>query len=470
MSWLILYTIGGWLVRAAMVPVVLGRRFAPGAAWAWLGIVFLHPYIGFTLYMLVGETRIDPRRAELHRQIIEQFRRRGGVSIPPPQLAEIYHPMAQEAEKISGLPIRDGNAIEFLADSNDMVNQLCAAIDAGRSQVHLLYYIYACDKTGEKVTAALMRAAMRGVKCRVLVDAVGSRSFFGSDGPAARLQAAQVEVAAAQRVATLRRGFSRMDLRNHRKLAIIDGQVALAGSQNLVNADYDGKCGQWFDVTGKLTGPIVAELDGVFCEDWALETGQKLQRLEEPPPVAENGIPMQAVPTGPSFPGETYRRVLLAAIQSARRQLILTTPYFVPDEPTLVSLMMAADQGVEVKLILPMHPDHMFTAAAGRAHFETLMHAGVKIFLFEPGILHSKTTTVDDAFVLYGSANLDVRSFNLNYELSLLLYGSEVTNRMRAIQLRYLEQSKELKLEEWLRRSTIKRYADGAISMLSPLL
>jgi cardiolipin synthase A/B len=473
MSWFLAYTIIAWLLRLSMVPTVLRRQLAPGAAIAWLGVVFLHPYIGWALYLAVGETRLDPLRTRVHAQIVTLFRGKhedgSAQGDSKADLHPIYRPMALQAEKISGLPIRRGNAVQFLPSCKQLIDSLVADIDAAKSRAHLLYYIFADDDTGNPVAAALTRAAARGVKCRVLADAVASRPFFYRNGLESRLIAAGVEVAAAQPVARFRRGLPRVDLRNHRKLSVIDGALAYAGSHNLINPDYGGRRGApWIDVTGRFTGPIVGELESVFCEDWAFETGNLLE-------VSITGhdtgqTPMQVVPTGPGEPGKTYRRLLLEAIQCARERIILTTPYFVPDEPTLVSLMMAADRGVDVKLIVPEHPDHIFAAAAGRAHFATLMDAGIAIHLYRPGLLHSKTTTVDDAFALFGSANLDVRSFNLNFELSVLMYGKEVTTNLRAIQEEYLSNSSRVENEQWKRRSALRRYADGAICLLSPLL
>jgi cardiolipin synthase len=268
-----------------------------------------------------------------------------------------------------------------------------------------------------------------------------------------------------------------MDLRNHRKLAIIDGQTAYAGSHNIINADYGGRRGNpWIDMTGRFTGPIVGELASIFAEDWAFETGLEIE-IPYPdrhdPSAADasaQDVPAQVVATGPTRPDATYRRLLLAAIQTARRQLILTTPYFVPDEPTVLSMMMAADRGVDVKLILPQTADHFFAAAAGRAHFHALLHSGVAIHQYQPGLLHAKTATVDDAFALFGSANLDVRSFSLNFELSVLLYGQPITDRLREIQKDYLSHSRPLQLSDWDRRPVVNEYVDRAVCLLSPLL
>jgi cardiolipin synthase len=470
--WLATYLIGGWCIRITMVPTILRRQFAPGAAVAWLGIVFLHPYIGLTLFATLGENRLGAGRVKRHRQAVEHYR--PGAIDPAKQpvhsdLSLPHEAMILQAEKISGLPVLLGNQVEFISQASDLSDRLVVDIDAARSRVHLLYYMFTDDSTGEPVLAALERAASRGVKCRVLADAVASRFFFHRHGPALRLIAKGVQVTAAMQVAQLRRGLPRMDLRNHRKLAVIDDQIAYAGSHNLINPDYGGRKGApWVDLTGRYTGPIVSELAKVFAEDWAFETGEFLE--PQTPPTSANGTAMQVVPTGPSSPAATYRRLLLAAVQSAREKLILTTPYFVPDEPTLVALKMAANRGVEVILLLPAVPDHLLTAAAGRAHFAGLMDEGVRIFLYRPGLLHAKTATVDDGFAIMGSANLDVRSFNLNFELSVILYGKEVTSQLRKIQESYRADSIELDPQNWAKRSAAKRYTDSAITLLSPLL
>jgi cardiolipin synthase A/B len=473
--WFVVYITIAWCIRLAMVPVLLRREFAPGAAIAWLGIVFIHPYIGFTLYMMLGETRLGPGRAQRHRQLIQQFR-------PPSKdptaarkatgLENSYEPMVLQAEKISGMPIVGGNAVEFFSDSNEMVNRLIADINAATAQVHLLYYIFFPDETGLRVVSALEAAARRGVKCRVLADAVASRLFFKHKGLAQRLKAAGIETAAALPVAPFKRRLPRMDLRNHRKFAIIDHKVAYVGSQNLINADYGGRRGgPWVDLTGRFTGPVIAEVAMVFLEDWAFETGEELEAPNvENVAGPETEMAAQTVPTGPSLAANGFRRVLLAAVQCARHRVILTTPYFVPDETTLVALLMAVDRNVEVTLIVPLNPDHPFTAMAGRAHYSRLLEGGVKIYQYRPGLIHSKTTTVDDAFAILGSANLDVRSFNINFELSVLMYGPHATGRLRDIQMQYLADSQPIDAHQWGQRPMLQQYAERAVSLLSPLL
>jgi cardiolipin synthase len=404
-----------------MIPIVLRRQLAPGASLAWLMIVFLHPYIGATLYILVGESRLGPRRAERHIRVSNRFRdpaRRPHRpdTISEATVAQTIAPMVRQAEKIAELPIVGGNNVTFQCEAAKFFDDLVAHIEAAKETVYLNYYIFANDAPGERVAEAVASAARRGVQCRVLADGVASRTFFGRGGLARALKSAGVGVAAALPVALIRRRFARMDLRNHRKLAVIDGKVAFVGSHNVIDEHYFGRRGNpWCDATGIFAGPIVSELATVFAEDWYFETGEELPVPDTQPPDANGDIPMQAVPTGPLGPGATFRRLALAAIQCSRQSLMLTTPYFVPDETTMLSLIMAADRGVKVTLLLPKNGDQLAAALAGRAHFTDLLDAGVEIFLFKPGLLHAKTMTVDDSFAIFGSANFDVRSFNLNF-------------------------------------------------------
>jgi cardiolipin synthase len=366
------------------------------------------------------------------------------------------------------MPVVLGNTIELFGDSQAMVDRLTTDINAATAEINLLYYILCPDSTGRQIADALKAAAQRGVRCRLLVDAFASRFIFARNGLAEELRSAGVKVAQALPSSPLRR----RDLRNHRKLAVIDNRLAFAGSQNLINPDYGGRRGApWYDLTGRFTGPVVAEIAAVFASDWAFETNQLLDvPVPANIPMVDGGFPMQVVPTGPVAATESYRRVLLAAIQYATQRLVLTTPYFVPDDPTMVSLLMAADRGVEVTLIVPLNPDHFFAAAAGRSHYTTLLQAGVSIYLYKPGLLHTKAVTADDTLAIFGSANLDVRSFHLNFELSIMLYGSSATAPIRAAQQTYLAQSEKLDLQQWLARPLIKQYADEAVSLISPLL
>jgi len=473
MSFLVGYTIVAWCIRLWMIPVVLRRQFTTGAALAWLSIVFLHPYFGGILYLLVGESRLGRRRGEVHRQLVEQRRARETVRANDVAacVAERYTPLSREIERIGGMPVVGGNSIDLLDDVAAMTSRLVADIDAAVNTANLCYFIFAADSTGRLVFEALERAASRGVRCRVLADAVASRAIFRRRGLARSTSLPNLSIIPALPVAPIRRGLGRMDFRNHRKLAVIDSRIGYVGSHNLINADYGGnRAGPWVDLTARCQGPIVRQLATTFADDWAFETGEELALPAEESSPGTGGVTVQAAPTGPGATDDSYRKVFLAAIHCARKSLTLTSPYFVPDEPSLVGLEMAADRGVDVTLILPERPDHAFTAAAGRAHFQSLLESGVSICLFQPGLIHAKTTTVDDALAIVGSANLDVRSFMLNFELGVVLYGGEPVARVRDFQERYRSQSRRLTAAEWSRRPVARVYADRALSLLSPLL
>ena len=463
-----LYSAVGWIIRLSMIFVVLHRRFTPGTSLAWLGIVFLHPYIGLLLFQLVGEKSLGPGRIARQQKIMEHYR--NAPFATPPQETDLARDlgatsasMACLAQKTGKMPLVWGNQIDFLDNSTEMVDRLIADIGSATSEVHLLYYIFSTDQTGRKVADALIAASQRGVTCRVLVDAFASREMFRYQ----RLSQKGVQVVAA----LPRAPFRRRDLRDHRKLAVIDNRIAFAGSQNLINADYGGKRGApWYDLTGRITGPVVQEFATTFVENWAFETDQMLAVAAPNFPTAPCGNAVQVVPTGPIGTGDSYRRILLGAIQAARQELVLTTPYFVPDEPTLVSLTMAADRGVNVKLILPKVCDQFLAGAAGRAQYADLLHTGVSIYLYKPGLIHTKSVTVDRHIGLFGSANLDMRSFYLNFELSVLLYSEDGVGKLRAIQEKYLGESDQLSGQTWAQRPASARYVDAAVCLVSPLL
>jgi cardiolipin synthase len=417
---------------------------------------------------LFGEKRLGPGRVLHHNQLQQRYMLVDPKCDLPADLPECCREQSRLALKVGHMPLVNGNAVEFLTESPAMISRLSADIDAAKSQVHLLYYIFTPDATGMKIADALIRAAQRGVKCRLILDQYASRSCFSRHGFASQLQSAGIEVIAALPSSPLRR----RDLRNHRKLAIIDDQIAYAGSQNLINPDYGGKRGgPWVDLSGRFTGPVVAEYATIFLVDWAFETNQELPALsvDQIPPLA-NGDPMQVVPTGPVSSAESFRRLFLGVVESAREQIVLTTPYFVPDEATILALLTAADRGVKITLLLPKKSDNIFTAAAGRAHYATLLQAGITIFLYRPGLIHSKSITVDGCVAIFGSANLDVRSFNLNFELTTLLYCKDAARRLYDIQQGYLNSSRQLDLGQWTNRPVVTRYVDAAVALISPLL
>jgi len=472
--WTKVFAVSEWLVRLVMLPVIVMRKEKPATCLAWLAIVFFEPWLGLVLYLLIGENRLGRRR-------LARRRRRAALSgidgtpgadrrISCPEVPAENTGLVQVAERISGWPVVGGNAVSFIADTNSMVDRLLADIESARRHVHLLFYIYRDDEVGQRVAEALIRAKQRGVACRVLVDAVGSWGMFRSLAP--RLKQQGVEVLASLPVRLYRLPFARLDLRNHRKLAVIDGQVAYTGSQNIVEPTYGHKkAGVWHDVMARLRGPIVRQLQGIFVEDWFHDSGQLLEDPALfPESRVEGRVPIQVIPTGPDQRVEQFQDLIVTAISLADDRVVITSPYFVPDDRMLQALRLAALRGASVDLVLPRRSDHPVIDAAAAFYCEYLMRFGVKVHLYRDGMLHAKTLTVDDQLAMFGSANYDIRSFNLNFELNLLLHAPEAVAETHALQMGYMARSDRATFDDFPSRTWLGRLKVNLAKLLSPLL
>lgn len=477
MSWWTIYILFEWGIRLVMVPVILRRRLSTGAALSWLAMIFALPELGVLIYVLLGDVRLGKRRVRLHREVVQatrtaSWRDRQRAYVIRPKVDAAHEPIILQAERLSGMPIVGGNTIDLLTGQSQAVDRLIEDIRAAKHHVHLLYYIFQDDETGRQVAEAVKEAVGRGVECRILADAVGSWGFFSRRGMAESLRKSGVHVWPTLPAAPLRKKLVRLDIRNHRKLAIIDGTIAHTGSHNIITASYGHKrAGSWVDLSVRCTGPVVAQLQTVFIEDWAFETEEVLASDVYLPVLKSTGRTVaQAVPTGPSHETEAFPRVLLTAINAARRSIVITTPYLILDEPTLLALAMAVDRGVTVEVVVPRVADHMLVSAAGRSYYRQLLRAGVRVYRYEPGLLHSKTMTVDESFGLIGSANLDIRSFYLNFEINVLVFGDDIAASLRDVQKGYIEKSEMLNLDQWLRRPRLTQMLEDAAALLSPLL
>ncbi len=475
MPWAELWVVSHWLICLVMLPVIVLRKQKPATCLAWLAIVFFEPWLGLFAYLLVGETRPGRRRLAQRRQSRETFESGGRPSVAPdhrldPFLSEEGQIVVHMAERIGGRPLVLGNHVHFIADWDVAIDRLVQDIDEAEDHVHLLFYIFADDEVGRRVGDALVRARQRGVACRLLADAVGSRPFFKR--LAGELRQQEVEVYPVLPVNPLRRPLARLDLRNHRKLAVIDGAVAYAGSQNIIEPSYgQTRAGNWVDILARVTGPAVAELHAVFLEDWFHETGELLEPQALVTRQARGGpATIQVVPTGPDLPTQRFRDLIVGAIFQARHRVVITSPYFVPDDAMLLALRLAAQGGLDVRLIMPAKCDHPLVRAAAEFYCEQVMQFGVKVHLFQRGLLHSKTLVVDDTMAMFGSANYDIRSFRLNYEINMLLHGHEPVGDLARLQQRYLEDSEEVVPGRWPSPTLAGRVRRNVAKLASPLL
>jgi cardiolipin synthase len=465
--------IAEWIVRVVALFVVVHKR-RPTTALAWLVVIYFQPWIGIVLYLLIGRHRLPWYRTRQYTLLVKRLEHLkkqfdGHPHIIHPELGLQCKTAITLAERFGLMPILDGNSVTLISDTNEVIRQLTADIDKAKEHVHMLFFIFRNDDTGRRVANALMQAAGRGVKCRLLIDAVGSWSTLQSLSH--DMRRAGVEVYDDLPVGFLRRRASRIDLRNHRKIAVIDGITAYTGSQNIVDDNYGHKDLVWYDLTARLNGPVVQELQTVFLEDWNFRTNQLPDEQGIfPTPEPSGAVPAQILPSGPNYPVENYQRLVVAVLYSAHERVVITTPYFIPDEPFLQAMQVVAQRGVEVNLILPVKTDHPLIDMAGRAYFEELLEAGVRIFAYEKGLLHAKTITIDDSIAFLGSSNFDIRSFSLNFEINLLLYGRQAAQGLREHQMEYLRNSRAIEWSDWQKRGSFKHISQDIAKLFSPLL
>ncbi|MBN2476867.1 MAG: cardiolipin synthase [Pirellulales bacterium] len=469
------------LIRVGLSVRVVMRRRPVGVSLAWLSIVLIFPFAGAVIYLMIGELRLGNRRAQwaavIHKPYEEwlgDLRNRSDVDWSV--LGAECEPLARLTEAAVGIPALPGNELELIADTNDAFRAVIADIDRAERTCHLEFYIWNVGGLADEVVEALVRARQRGVICRVLVDSVGSREFLQSE-VAERLRQEGVAVGEALPGGLVRMLFVRFDLRMHRKIVVIDGEVAYTGSLNMVDPRFfkqDAGVGQWIDAMVRVRGPAVEGLAITFLEDWALETGESVEQLRRTGGVhviSELGpSAIQVVPSGPAMRNEAIQQILLMAIYAARRELVLTTPYFVPDETLLTALVSAANRGVDVTVVVPAKVDSLLVRLASQAHKVDLLEAGVRVALFDGGLLHTKSVTVDREFSLFGSLNLDPRSLHLNFEITLSVYDGRFTSELRQLQESYLQQSELMDLAAWESRSTMARFTENAARLLGPLL
>ncbi|MBI1371228.1 MAG: cardiolipin synthase [Phycisphaera sp.] len=469
----LLFIASEWIIRLVMLPVVMRRR-SPTTAMAWLLVIYFEPFVGLALFMLVGRHGLPRRRVQRHIQALEDLReahqsRDAASNDTPPELDTAQLGVVRLAEQLGEMHVHGGNDVTLLTDTQNVIDAMIADIDAAERHVHILMYIFENDRTGEAVGAALIRAVQRGVACRVIADAVGSWHTFPSLFQ--QLRSEGVDVVAALPVHPFRRKLARIDLRNHRKLVVIDGRIAYTGSQNIVDPTYGSRDLVWHDATLRMTGPIVPDVQMVFVEDWYYETGKPLDPAQVFVDATATGrTPVQCLPSGPSYSQTSYQRLIVAALHNATDRVIITSPYVAPDESLLVALQVAVLRGVRVDLIVPRRSDQRIAGTVGRAYYDDMLSAGVNVYLHRDGLLHAKIISVDESFSMLGSGNFDIRSFYLNFELSMLLYGPAITAAIRRQQEQYIEQSTQLTAEEWSQRPLSRRIAESFARLVSPLV
>lgn len=430
-----------WLTILAEAPalvaivLVLLRPRDPKGMTAWILALLFLPLVGWLLFVFFGEPRKGRHRRRRRRNIRKLAIKAG---IAPATMASYVaatkgrsmHSLVKLTDVLGSPPPTRGNQVSIFYDAARTFQSIMEAIAGARRHVHLEYYIFQTDETGQAVADLLKQRARAGVECRLLLDYIGClrmpRSFVQD------MKEAGVQLEFALPMLPLR-GAWRINFRNHRKIAIIDGSIGFTGSQN-IGDEYSGRpvsFGACRDTHLRIVGPAVWHLQEVFAADWHYTTHQSLLQPDYLPiPEADGGHVVQVVPSGPDQEAAVMHQLLFAAVSDADESICIITPYFIPDGAMVLALTSAAYRGVRVQLMIPDCTDHRLVLWAGRSYYPELMAAGVEIYEYPHELLHSKVVVVDQTWAMVGSANMDQRSFRLNFELTTLLYSPELADHL----------------------------------------
>ena len=459
----------GFLARALLRP-----HRDPASRLAWVVVLLALPVLGMIAYVLFGEVNIGRKRVARMRDAIRMLppsrADEAQVAAVERQIPPEYAPLFHVGRSINGNPPTAGNRAALMADSDAAIQSMVADIDAAREHVHVLFYIWLADHNGLLVVEALKRAATRGVACRVMVDEIGSRALVRSIHWQT-MREAGVELALAMRLSPL---HARMDMRNHRKIVVIDNRITYCGSQNCADAAFaiKAKYAPWVDIMLRFEGPVVLQNQRLFAIDWMSATDENLTGVFDVAVSSADtsGVVAQVIGSSAAVRYSAIPEMFIAMMGAARRELVITTPYYVPDDPIQAALCGVAQRGVDVTIVFPARNDSWIVAAASRSYYHDLLAAGVHIHEYIGGLLHAKTLTIDDAAALVGSANFDRRSFELNSENNILLYDPATVAVIRARQQEWLASTRKVSQNEVDAWPWPRRLWNNAVAMSGPLL
>jgi cardiolipin synthase A/B len=471
-----LFVAHGLLQVLFVVRAILRPHREPASRLAWVVVIIVAPVIGVAAYVLFGDANIGRRRIARVRAALKRLPSlvETGSAAEQVDMPGRYKPLFRVGRSISGYPPVGGNRARLLADAEATIEAMVADIDAAQDHVHLLFYIWLTDASGLAMVEAVQRAARRGVTCRVMVDDLGSRALLRSPHWT-QMAAAGAQLARALPIGNpLSRPFKgRIDMRNHRKIVVIDGRITYCGSQNCADAAFRVKAryAPWVDAVMRFEGPIARQNQHLFASDWMAHVNEDLSDLLTRPVEAfDPGFAAQVIGTGAAVRYSAMPEIFAALMGAARRELVISTPYYVPDEAIQTSLCASARRGVATTIIFPRKNDSWIVAAASRSYYRDMLDAGVDIREYVGGLLHAKSLTIDGEVTLIGSANMDRRSFELNSENNILLCDVELTRAMRARQQDYIDRSLAVDYRTVAEWSRARQFWNNAIAMFGPVL
>ncbi|WP_396642875.1 cardiolipin synthase [Microbacterium sp.] len=477
--WLVAVLIFDLTIRVWAI-IVIPRNRRPTAATAWLLAIYFIPFIGLLLFFLIGNPRLPRVRRRKQRQInqyIHDATENLEFGSLRPDAPAWFTSLVTMNRNLGAMPLAGDNTVTLIAEYQESLDAMAEAVRGAQHYAHIEFYILQADTATDNLFRAMEEACARGITVRVLLDHWANRGKPNYKATLKRLDAMGAQWHLMLPVQPFKGKYQRPDLRNHRKLLVVDGNVAFMGSQNVTDSTYNlpkniRRGLHWVDLMVRLQGPIVASVNAVFLSDWYSETDEELSaefdidNLDTGP----GDLDAQVVPSGPGFDSENNLRLFLGLLYAAERKVIIVSPYFVPDESLLLAVTTACHRGVHVELFVSEEGDQAIVYHAQRSYYEALLRAGVKIWMYrKPYILHSKSLTIDDETAVIGSSNMDMRSFGLNMEISLLVRGSEFADQMRSVEDRYRSLSRELTLEEWKQQPLRSTVLDNLARLTSAL-
>lgn len=469
-----------WLLIVATTLRIVFKRRPTTYVIAWMLIIYILPIVGIILYFAIGEAHLGQqrvKRAQQMRPTIAKFIQRleDFPDIFTTKVSQVSKPIFQLCKHQTGLDGINGNHIELLSETDEIFDRLINDINQATSNIEMVFYIWNEGGRANEVENALIAATKRGVICRLMVDSAGSRHFIKTNA-SKRMRDAGIIIVEALKVNLLRFMFRRLDLRQHRKVAIIDNYISYTGSMNIVDPRFfkqNKHIGKWVDIMVRMNGPVTTLMGAIYASDWELETGKYLalpQITEFAEPPEDKKHIMQLIASGPGYTENMIHQVLLTAIYSAQEQIIFTTPYLVPSDDILHAVVTAAQRGVEVIIIVPKKNDSLMVKWASRAFFSELLDGGVKLYQFNDNLLHTKSVLIDNQLSLVGTVNLDMRSLWLNFEITTVIDDAEFARSLSILLQKYLSQSDPVNVSEWKKRPIWQHIIERLFYFFAPLL
>lgn len=477
--WVIVVLVVDIVIRVTAI-IIVPRNRRPTAAMAWLLAIYFIPLVGVFLFLLIGNPRLPRKRRRKQRDINEYIHDTSAsldFGTLRPDAPAWFTSLVTLNRNLGAMPLAGDNGATLIADYQESLDAMADAIREATRYVHVEFYILQSDAATDNFFRALEEVAARGVVVRVLLDHWANRGKPLYKQTLRRLDAMGAHWKLMLPVQPLKGKYQRPDLRNHRKLLVVDGRVAFTGSQNVTDSTYNLpkniKRGlHWVDLMARIEGPVVASVNAVFLSDWYSETDEILTdeidlfSVESGP----GDLDCQIVPSGPGFEFQNNLKLFAGLLYAAQSKIIIVSPYFVPDEALLLAITTACQRGIHVELFVSEEGDQALVYHAQRSYYEALLRAGVKIWMYQkPYILHSKSMTIDDEVAIIGSSNMDMRSFGLNMEISMLVRGEEFIDEMRKVEATYRSLSRELTLEEWMRQPLRSTVLDNLARLTSAL-